>query len=644
MIVQMSFVTLAGPKSDIDRVIDTYLSKYEIQLENALVELNSSGNLLPYVEANPYKDILDKSHALLELMDESIANSPLTDMSVEEATNVINNIDDQIKDLKEEINTLNIRKDKLNEDYDCISPFKNLEYDLKQVLGMNYIKYRFGRVPRDMWDSFQTFINPDLDAVFIDCLVDNDFIWGVYFAPEISIKKVDESFEALHFEQVKIPDNYSGTPAQACMNIAKSISEIDEKIRTVESRISTLVQVNKSHVLSACNRIEIAYGNFDVRKLAACTRDSNIVFHILCGWMATKDALSLQAETENDPNVVCMIDNKTDESKVPPTKLKNPKFAKPFEMYVKMYGLPKYGEFDPTIFVAITYSLLFGAMFGDLGQGLCIFSIGLIVYLIKKIPLAAILSAAGFTSAIFGLLYGSIFGFEGVIPQIWVNPRTSKMNLPIVGSFNTVFVAAILFGVFLILITMIINMVNAFKNKKYADLLIGPNGLTGLIFYASLMAVVILYMSGHSLPGTIVLVIMFVIPLILIALKTPIVNLVQKNKKLFPESAAMYFVEGFFELFEMLLNYFSNTLSFLRVGAFAISHGAMMEVVLTLAGATDGGSPNILVLILGNIFVCGMEGLVVAIQGLRLEYYELFGRFYSGSGKEFKPYSKNIKH
>ena len=124
MIVQMSFVTLAGPKSDIDRVIDTYLSKYEIQLENALVELNSSGNLLPYVEANPYKDILDKSHALLELMDESIANSPLTDMSVEEATNVINNIDDQIKDLKEEINTLNIRKDKLNEDYDCISPFK----------------------------------------------------------------------------------------------------------------------------------------------------------------------------------------------------------------------------------------------------------------------------------------------------------------------------------------------------------------------------------------------------------------------------------------------------------------------------------------------------------------------------------------
>lgn len=642
MIVKMSFVTLAGPKSDIDRIIDTYLSKYEIQLENALVELNSSGNLLPYVEANPYKEILDKSHELIALIENSGSESPLTDMSVEEATNIINNVDSQISDLKEEINALNIRKQHLNEDYDAITPFKNLEYNLKEVLSMNYIKYRFGRVPRDMWDSFQSFIAPDLEAVFIDCLVDADFIWGVYFAPESYISQVDDSFNALHFEAIKIPDSYDGTPAEACLTIAKLITEVDEKIKTIESRISTLIEVNKSHVLSACSRIEIAYGNFDVRKLAACTRDSDMVFHVLCGWMASDDARKLLAETENDVNVVCMIDNQATAKRVPPTKLKNPKIAKPFEMFIKMYGLPSYGEFDPTLFVAITYSLLFGAMFGDLGQGLCLGIGGLILYLIKKHPLTAIISCAGFCSAVFGLLYGSVFGFEEIIKGIWLNPRTSTVNLPIVGDFNTVFVAAILFGVFLILMTMIINMINAIKTKKYADFLIGANGLTGFIFYISIIAVVILYMTGHSLPGTIILVIMFVVPLLIIALKTPLVNLVQKNPKLFPESVAMYFVEGFFELFEMLLNYFSNTLSFLRVGAFAISHGAMMEVVMTLAGASDG-SPNILILILGNIFVCGMEGLIVGIQGLRLEYYELFGRFYTGSGKEFKPYSKNIK-
>ncbi len=98
-------------------------------------------------------------------------------------------------------------------------------------------------------------------------------------------------------------------------------------------------------------------------------------------------------------------------------------------------------------------------------------------------------------------------------------------------------------------------------------------------------------------------------------------------------------MQAFFELFEVLLSYFSNTLSFVRIGAFAVSHAAMMEVVLMLAGAENGGSPNWIVVVLGNLFVCGMEGLIVGIQVLRLEYYEFFSRFYKGSGREFKPYS-----
>ena len=99
----------------------------------------------------------------------------------------------------------------------------------------------------------------------------------------------------------------------------------------------------------------------------------------------------------------------------------------------------------------------------------------------------------------------------------------------------------------------------------------------------------------------------------------------------------MFFVESFFELFEVLLSYVTNTISFLRVGAFALSHAAMMGVVMLLAGA-ESGHPNIVVLILGNAFVAGMEGLIVGIQVLRLEYYEMFSRFYRGTGKEFKPY------
>ena len=124
--------------------------------------------------------------------------------------------------------------------------------------------------------------------------------------------------------------------------------------------------------------------------------------------------------------------------------------------------------------------------------------------------------------------------------------------------------------------------------------------------------------------------------------KEPLTNLVEHNHKKMEESKAMFLVQGFFELFETLLSYFSNTLSYVRIGAFAVSHAAIMEVVLMLSGA-ENGTPNLFGVILGNVIVCALEGLIVGIQVLRLEYYEMFSRFYKGSGREFKPFNKQSK-
>ena len=134
-----------------------------------------------------------------------------------------------------------------------------------------------------------------------------------------------------------------------------------------------------------------------------------------------------------------------------------------------------------------------------------------------------------------------------------------------------------------------------------------PTALQASYFYGALAVTIILYMSGHVLPATAVLVVMFVIPLLVIFFKEPLTALAEKHAKIMPEEKGMFFVQGVFELFEVCLSYFSNTLSFVRVGAFAVSHAAMMEVVLMLAGA-EAGTPNWLVVVLGNLFVCGMEG------------------------------------
>ena len=129
------------------------------------------------------------------------------------------------------------------------------------------------------------------------------------------------------------------------------------------------------------------------------------------------------------------------------------------------------------------------------------------------------------------------------------------------------------------------------------------------------------------------------IQVILFLLKEPLGQLVEGKKPKAEGGVGMFLVQEFFELFETMLSFFSNTISFVRIGAFAVSHAAMMEVVLMLSGAS-AGSTNWIIFVIGNIIVCGLEGLVVGIQVLRLEYYEMFSRFYKGTGREFKPFHK----
>ena len=354
--------------------------------------------------------------------------------------------------------------------------------------------------------------------------------------------------------------------------------------------------------------------------------------------MSEENVQRFLKDSANDEKVFVVVEDDVDKYfGEPPTQLKNPKLFKPFEMFIRMYGMPAHNELDPTVFVGITYAFIFGVMFGDVGQGLCLLIGGGLLYHFKKIPLAGIISIAGIFSTIFGFLFGSMFGFEDILPALWLRPINHMTTLPFIGKLNTIFIVAVAFGMFIILLAMILHIINALKSKEPGNTWFDANGVAGLVFYGAAVLVIFLFMSGHKLPAAILLTVLFVLPLLLILFKEPLTRKLIHQKATEKEGIGMFLVQGFFELFETLLSYFSNTLSFVRIGAFAVSHAAMMEVVLMLSGA-EAGSPNWVIVVLGNLFVCGMEGLVVGIQVLRLEYYEMFSRFYKGTGREFKPY------
>ena len=640
MIEKMKFLSITGPKADIDRMTETYLSKYEIHLENALSELTEVANLSPFLEINPYKEALSTIDSFYEQLEDPSQISPEL-MDIEKAIKTVRAVQDGFRRLEEEKSRLQSEHAEILDPLKIIRPFKNLNFDVSEILNFKYIHYRFGRIEKQYLQKFEKYIYDNLDTLFIKCGEDEMYVYGVYFVPEHQAHKVHAVYSSMHFERIFIPNEYHGTAAEAFEKLDTHHREIHKALDANKEASRKFLQDNSTKIVSAKAALDACSSSFDIRKLAACTPGDTNTFYILCGWMTEKDALAFQKDIQNDEKIFCLMeDQKAPATQKPPTKLRNPKLFKPFEMYVKMYGLPAYNEMDPTWFVAITYSFIFGAMFGDVGQGLVLFLGGLFLYKTKKMDLAGIISCAGVFSVFFGFMYGSFFGFEDVLKAIWLKPMNQMMDVPLVGRLNAVFVIAIGFGMFIILICMVFNIINSIRRGDTEKTWFDSNAVAGLVFYGSIVLTIGLFISGKKLPAAAILVIMFGVPLLLMFLKEPLTNLVEKKSKILPEQKGMFFVQSFFELFEVLLSYLSNTLSFLRIGAFAVSHAAMMEVVLMLAGATNGGNPNWIVVVLGNIFVCAMEGLIVGIQVLRLEYYEIFSRFYAGNGREFKPFMK----
>jgi len=333
----------------------------------------------------------------------------------------------------------------------------------------------------------------------------------------------------------------------------------------------------------------------------------------------------------------------TDNRLTPPTKLKNGWFSHPFGMFVEMYGVPKYEDIDPTPFVAFTYTLLFGIMFGDVGQGIVLAILGYVAFKFKKLRLGLVGVRIGISSAIFGLLYGSVFGNEHLLDPFYINVlglegkpiHTMDPNFTM-----TLLVAAIAIGSVLILSTIAINVYVHYKHKHYAEMVLSHNGIAGIVFYGFvLVSAALMFGNIANILNPITIILFVAIPLLMMFLKEPIERKLH-HEAMFPDGFGGFFTEAFFELFEIVLSYITNTMSYMRVAGFVLSHAGMMLVVTSLMEMTGNAGP--VVFVLSNIFVMALEGLIVGIQVLRLEFYEMFSRYYTGDGIVFKQLNETL--
>lgn len=595
-------------------------NKFTFSLDNEEnLERNLELNYIsPIEEDESHKSTVKKAAEIMDFL-----GFDKIDESYFEKVNVNEDIDSFVKNISNKINEYEKTKenlkilDTLKENYEL---FKNVDIDLKDIADLRYFNSRFGFLDKDARQRLKKNYGNILAMIYHTGTVDNRELFLVIY-PKETEKDVDRVLNSLNFTEVELlGENVEGTANLIYKNLEEEEENVKRKIFEIEEYKKNLLESRNEELKTTLAHM-LSYEG--IEKAKRYMLKSNKYFY-LSGWIGDSDKSKLENKLSKYKDIdIKYFDPKSENMKTP-TKLKNANFFKPFELLINMYGTPNYGEFDPTVIFGITYMILFGAMFGDLGQG-AVFVIAGLMLKKKNKDFGGLLLRMGASSMFFGLMYGSVFGSEEIIQAMWFRPFEN---------INDTLVIAIYFGIILLAIAYGIGIYNRLKSGKPDEAFFSKEGFLGVLIFVAMISIGMNVMGAKSLIPMNISLGMLVISLIIMLLKRPILKILFNKEG--ESSASDYYIESSFGLLEALLSTMSSIISFIRVGAFAINHVGLFLAFKTLGEMVGSSGGNIAVLIFGNILILGLEGLIVFIQSLRLEYYEMFSKYYSGDGVLFE--------
>jgi len=647
-------VNLVGVMSDFDKLTKMLALDGCIQPVSALQEINSSDfvlktssdNLEVLLDVNyirPYLNDKDYNSSLkqIEKLAEAQKNANIKIEYVKEMTFDFGVSEQKLSEVYEKYMVLNKKNDDLEQKeqqlkntYVALKFLKNVSLPLEEITNMKNFQMDLYKVrDQNMLKLKANYEN--IPSVIETVCTEKEFVIFISFTPILLLKEAERIFKSANCEKIEVPNHYIGLPKDVAVVVSSEIKELQQSIWKIQIELNIFLSENFKTIKDLQSSYELEKKSLEIKNNAACTNE----FFYLAGWVPKSFMVNLNKLLMKFDDRILVIEKhpneRTNKAVIPPTKLVNNELFKPFESMVLMYGVPSYGEIDPTMFLAITYTLMFGAMFGDVGQGLVLLLAG---FLLKnkycRVNLGGVFERLGVSSIFFGFLYGSVFGSEVVINALLIRPMEH---------INEILIAAIIFGCCFLLLGFILGITNSLRKKDMERGLFGKEGVAGFMFYIGALTLILSTVYKNPLLPRTVWIIYFIFFLLLILLKQPLTNILLGKNVLFEAGVKDYFIKSGFEVVETLLSMFSNTLSFIRVGAFALNHVGLFVAFSSMASMTKSGFASVLILILGNIIIICLEGMIVFIQGLRLEYYELFSKYYEGSGVAFEPVQVKCK-
>ena len=634
-IEKLELVSIAGALPHLNDAIQACLESGVFHIENAAKLLGGAEEVTAgRAEQNPYAEAF-KAISELDLRQIHINPAAVPKpnaFSPEEIMRETARIADSLRDVQENLTEMRKRITDDESSVIHLEHLKQADIDLGELAKCKHIAYRFGRMPEENMQKLSFY--SDKSFIFQTYHTAHEYVWGFYFTPQEQILSVDAMMRGLLFERYELPEDISGTPEQALAALQTRLKDEKAAFAALEAQKKQIYQTESDLLGQMYCYMKYMNEVYRLRTQCVITHDK---FNLM-GYIPAADKEAFQKRIDWIPGVTSVYETPWTDSKVqPPVRLKNGWFTRPFAMFVEMYGLPDYNGYNPTTLLALTYTLLFGIMFGDLGQGIVLALLGIFLDKKKHFPLGAIMARIGFSSAVFGTLYGSVFGYEHLLDPLYEKAGISFLPLHAMENTNLIIFGAVGIGAAIILLSMLVNIVVRLKQRNYEEAIFGNNGVAGLAFFSGLLLIIIGILTDLNYPKLLVILGLIVLPLLLMFFREPLGHWMA-HKAYEKPPIGDFIASNFFECFEFLLGYATNTLSFIRVGGFVFSHAGLMSVVLLLADMVGGGGSPFIV-IGGNLFVMCLEGLIVGIQVLRLEFYEIFSRCYDGAGKPFTPVS-----
>jgi len=575
--------------------------------------------------------------SLMQALDVAEGVPPADDLAslidVETVGLTVGRLEQEVHALTDELTDEQNRLEQLQGYIRQLEPISDLDIDLSVLRNPRYVCSMLGTMPAANVGRLRTSL-ARVSVVLLPLRQDGQqaVVWLLGARRNADI--LERAARSAYLNPISLPDAYQGTPAQVIQMVQTEIERVQQQLVRHRGEMVELHAVREQQLRTLLWRVRASRMLMD-----AMARYGRLRYtYLIVGWVPASRVETLSGQLRRiSPEILIEATpvERSGDRRVP-VALDNPGIVRAFQVLVSAYGWPRYGEIDPTPLLAVTFPLLFGAMFGDVGHGIVLALLGGLLAsgrvraLRGMSSMGLVVAICGLAATGFGFLYGSVFGLEDLLPALWLRPMESMMEI---------LMLAVAAGLVLLSTGFAMGILNAWMARDWGQLVVGHNGLAGLVLYWSLIGLGLgAFVDRVPVPAAVFgataalsgLGVMF---------SEPLGRLIMRRRPLLQEGVGTYVVQAVFEMFETLIALFSNSLSYVRVGAFAVAHGGLGAVILILAEMVSPGHGlgYWVVFALGNLFVIGFEGLIVGIQTLRLEYYEFFGKFFVGGGTRYEP-------